>query len=27
VCKPISPLCSTCPVNTFCPRIGVGKHR
>jgi endonuclease-3 len=27
VCKPISPLCSTCPVNTFCPQVGVGKHR
>ena len=27
VCKPISPLCSTCPVNDLCPRIGVGKHR
>jgi endonuclease-3 len=27
VCKPISPLCSTCPVNPLCPRIGVGKHR
>jgi endonuclease-3 len=27
VCKPISPLCSTCPVSTLCPRIGVGKHR
>ncbi len=27
ICKPISPLCSTCPVNSLCPRIGVGKHR
>jgi endonuclease-3 len=27
VCKPISPLCSTCPVYSLCPRIGVGKHR
>jgi endonuclease-3 len=26
-CKPISPLCSTCPVHTLCPRVGVGKHR
>jgi endonuclease-3 len=26
-CKPISPLCSTCPVHTLCPRISVGKHR
>jgi endonuclease-3 len=27
VCKPISPLCSACPVQDQCPRIGVGKHR
>jgi endonuclease-3 len=27
VCKPISPLCSACPVMALCPRIGVGKHR
>ena len=27
ICKPISPLCSACPVHTLCPRIGVGKHR
>jgi endonuclease-3 len=27
VCKPISPLCSTCPIDRLCPRIGVGKHR
>jgi endonuclease-3 len=27
VCKPISPLCTTCPVNSLCPQIGVGKHR
>ncbi|HEX9898014.1 MAG TPA: endonuclease III [Candidatus Methylomirabilis sp.] len=27
VCKPISPLCGTCPVSALCPRIGVGKHR
>lgn len=27
VCKPISPLCSACPVNGLCPRLGVGKHR
>jgi endonuclease-3 len=27
VCKPISPLCTACPVHTLCPRIGVGKHR
>lgn len=27
VCKPISPLCSQCPVDQHCPRIEVGKHR
>jgi endonuclease-3 len=27
LCKPVSPLCSTCPVNTLCPRLGVTKHR
>jgi endonuclease-3 len=27
VCKPISPLCSTCPVKDLCPRIGVARHR
>ena len=27
VCKPISPLCGTCPVSAICPRIGVGQHR
>lgn len=27
VCKPISPLCSGCPVGADCPRIGVGRHR
>jgi endonuclease III len=27
VCKPISPLCTTCPVNDLCPRMAVGKHR
>jgi endonuclease III len=27
LCKPISPLCSACPVGDLCPRIGVGKHR
>ena len=27
LCKPISPLCSTCPVRDLCMRIGVGKHR
>lgn len=27
ICKPISPLCSQCPVFELCPRIGVGKSR
>ena len=27
VCRPISPLCSTCPVNTICERVGVGVSR
>ena len=27
VCKPMSPLCSQCPVDKHCPRIGVDKHR
>ncbi|MGD0264138.1 MAG: endonuclease III [Candidatus Methylomirabilota bacterium] len=27
LCKPISPLCSTCPVQVICPRLGVTKHR
>jgi endonuclease-3 len=27
VCRPISPLCSRCPVRPMCDRIGVGKHR
>jgi endonuclease-3 len=27
VCKPLSPLCSQCPVEKQCPRIGVDKHR
>ena len=27
VCKPISPLCTKCPVNALCARLGVGKHR
>jgi endonuclease-3 len=27
VCKPLSPLCSQCPVDKHCPRIGVSKHR
>lgn len=27
VCKPISPLCSTCPVNDICEQHGVGISR
>ena len=27
VCKPISPHCTTCPLEKRCPRIGVDKHR
>ncbi|UCG53858.1 MAG: endonuclease III [Candidatus Latescibacterota bacterium] len=27
VCKPISPLCSTCPLEPDCPQVGVDKHR
>lgn len=26
-CKPMSPLCSECPVEKYCPRIGVDRHR
>ena len=27
VCKPISPLCSQCPIKVFCKRAGVEKSR
>lgn len=27
ICKPVSPLCSTCPVRADCPRTGVRKSR
>ncbi len=27
VCKPISPLCSQCPIGKLCPRIGVERSR
>jgi endonuclease-3 len=27
VCKPLSPLCSSCPVSRACPKIGVDRHR
>ncbi len=26
-CTPISPHCSTCPISTYCPKIGVGSKR
>jgi endonuclease-3 len=27
LCKPISPLCSACPVHDDCPQLGVGVRR
>jgi endonuclease-3 len=27
ICKPVSPLCSKCPLNDVCPKLGVKKHR
>ncbi len=27
VCVPISPKCSVCPVNVYCKKVGVTKHR
>jgi endonuclease-3 len=27
VCKPISPICSACPVEGDCARVGVSRHR
>ena len=27
ICQPISPWCSKCPINKFCPKIGVIKSR
>lgn len=27
VCKPVSPLCSACPVERACPKIGVERRR
>lgn len=27
VCVPISPKCSICPIENYCPKIGVLKHR
>jgi len=27
VCKPVSPLCSRCPISRLCPKKGVRKSR
>lgn len=27
ICAPISPFCSKCPINTYCKKINVSKHR
>ena len=27
LCRPTSPHCSQCPVETLCPRLGVGRSR
>ena len=27
ICRPISPLCSKCPLNERCPKLGVKRHR
>lgn len=27
ICKPISPLCSACPIGKYCGRVGVGVSR
>ena len=27
LCRPISPLCSVCPVKQYCPQLGVGVRR
>jgi endonuclease-3 len=27
VCTPVSPRCSTCPLERNCPKVGVGKRR
>ena len=27
ICTPISPRCSICPINQYCQKVGVEKHR
>ena len=27
ICKPVSPLCSQCPIHAYCHRVGVTLHR
>ncbi len=27
ICTPVSPRCSICPINQYCKKIGVKKHR
>jgi len=27
ICKPVSPFCSICPINEFCDRVGISRHR
>jgi len=27
ICVPVSPKCSLCPVNTYCKKVGVVRHR
>jgi endonuclease-3 len=27
VCKPVSPLCSRCPLRSYCGKVGVTRHR
>ena len=27
ICKPLSPICSTCPAERTCPKVGVTRRR
>jgi endonuclease-3 len=27
ICKPVSPLCSTCAISSFCQKVNVTRHR